>query len=179
IRCLLSPATRLFLVPFGKEQDEQIRDFTAYSVGTIRLQPDGWFFTSPFINFADKLYDFKFKPSDTVVMTYPKCGTTWTQEIIWTMKNNPDLNHPMADVSINTRSPFLDSDFLLIGSQLPEMDIGNPMCEGFAKFCPGKKVEDGIFLQIAEACPDPRTIKTHLPFSLLAKDLVDTCKIIY
>ncbi|MCL4145461.1 UNVERIFIED_CONTAM: hypothetical protein GTU68_024105 [Idotea baltica] len=36
-----------------------------------------------------------------------------------------------------------------------------------------------MFLQFTEACRDPRTIKTHLPFSLLAKDLLDTCKVVY
>ncbi|MCL4133295.1 UNVERIFIED_CONTAM: hypothetical protein GTU68_056904 [Idotea baltica] len=124
-----------------KEQDEQIRDFTAYSVGTIRLQPDGWFFTSPFINFADKLHDFKFRPSDTLVMTYPKCGTTWTQEIIWTLKNNSDLKHSMANLPVNLRSPSVDMDLPAFhGSKCQRLEPGNNLYEAWLRFCPGRKV---------------------------------------
>lgn len=50
----------------------------------------------------------QFRASDVLVMTYPKCGTTWTQEIVWTMRNNPDLNHPKTCVPINDRSPFIE-----------------------------------------------------------------------
>ncbi|KAB7497970.1 hypothetical protein Anas_03173 [Armadillidium nasatum] len=65
-----------------EEAQKQYEQFKAYKTGTIRLDPDGWFLTTSFISFGDKYYDFKFKPSDVVIMTYPKCGTTWTQEVV-------------------------------------------------------------------------------------------------
>ncbi|RXG58593.1 Sulfotransferase 1C4 [Armadillidium vulgare] len=60
-----------------EEAKKQCEQFLGYRTGTIRLDPDGWFFTTPFLSFGDKYYDFKFKPSDVVIMTYPKCGTTF------------------------------------------------------------------------------------------------------
>lgn len=35
----------------------------------------------------------------------------------------------------------------------------------------------GITLQLTSLTPDPRTIKTHLPFSLLTPHLLDTTKV--
>lgn len=50
----------------------------------------------------------QFKPSDIVIMTYPKCGTTWTQEIIWTLLKNPNLDNSDANLPIFVRSPFIE-----------------------------------------------------------------------
>ncbi|KAB7504381.1 hypothetical protein Anas_10895 [Armadillidium nasatum] len=72
-----------------EEAEKQYQHFRGFRTGTIRLDPDGWFFKTPFIIFADKYYDFKFKPSDVVIMTYPKSGTTWTQEIVIYMARDP------------------------------------------------------------------------------------------
>ncbi|XP_069185385.1 sulfotransferase 1C4 isoform X2 [Procambarus clarkii] len=112
-------------------------------------------------------------------MTWPKCGTTWMQEIVWTMRNNPDLDHPLASQSVMARSPFLDYDMLAFSKNVPPIDDGHPVIEAFKEKCPGKDPKDGIMLQLSEALPDPRTIKTHLPFSLLTPDLLDTAKVVY
>lgn len=53
----------------------------------------------------------------------------------------------------------------------------NMFTEVFLQMCPGKNPADGMHLQIAEFISDPRTIKTHLPFSLLPPSLLDTTKV--
>jgi hypothetical protein len=59
-------------------------------------------------NFTERTDVLQFRPDDVVVMTYPKCGTTWSQEIVWNMRNNPDLDNPDADDALFVRSPHLE-----------------------------------------------------------------------
>lgn len=54
-----------------------------------------------------------------------------------------------------------------------------PLGKDFMEMCPGKDPYDGMMLQLAETLPDPRTIKLHLPFSLLAPSLLHTVKVSY
>lgn len=44
---------------------------------------------------------------DIWVVTYPKCGTTWTQEMIWMLGNNLDYTTSLS-VKLNDRFPFLE-----------------------------------------------------------------------
>lgn len=44
---------------------------------------------------------------DIWVVTYPKCGTTWTQEMIWMLGNNLDYATSLS-VKLNDRFPFLE-----------------------------------------------------------------------
>ncbi|XP_071514793.1 sulfotransferase 1C4-like [Panulirus ornatus] len=163
----------------GEELERQERDFQGYTNGMVRLNPGRWLFPADYTSFADKLYRFKFRKSDVVVMTWPKCGTTWMQEIVWTMKNNPDLNNPEAKIPTRRRVHFLDFDMLTSSKNIPSYE-NNPACmAAFRKVYPNGNIKDGVMLQLVEATPDPRTIKTHLPFSLLSPDLLDTAKVVY
>ncbi|KAK7076217.1 Sulfotransferase (sult) [Halocaridina rubra] len=93
----------------GEELARQEKDFTGYvDLGMVRFQPGRWLFPSSFTRFADKIYNFKVKPNDVYIVTWPKCGTTWTQEIVWTMRNNPNLDNPLAKAPVNARVPFLE-----------------------------------------------------------------------
>jgi len=44
---------------------------------------------------------------DIWVVTYPKCGTTWTQEMIWMIGYNLDYETSLS-VKLNDRFPFLE-----------------------------------------------------------------------
>lgn len=167
------------LVLEGNEAENQKSNWKGYTNGLVRLQPGRWLYPADYTKFADKLFNFQFKSNDVVIMTWPKCGTTWMQEIAWTMRNSPDLNHPDKDMSINNRVPFLDTDMFLESSLLPAPDPESAVSKDFQKRCPGKNPADGFFLQLSEALPEPRTIKTHLPLSLFAPSLLKTAKVIY
>lgn len=160
------------------EMKRILKDFEGFSKGLVRLSPGGWVLPAPYTKFADKIYNTKFRASDVVIMTYPKCGTTWTQEVVWTMRNNPNLDHPKASLPVNVRSPFIDSDMLM---ETGRADTGQPTFheEMLKKVVPDADPKEGIALQLTAHIPDPRTIKTHLPFSLMTPDLLETAKVIY
>ncbi|RUS81151.1 hypothetical protein EGW08_011092 [Elysia chlorotica] len=87
----------------------------------------------------DAVRDFQVKSDDVFLVTYPKAGTTWMQEIVWLLLN--DANFSLAASSpVYMRSPFLEfKDDTL-------QEVG---------------------LDIANALPSPRVIKTHLPKKLM------------
>ncbi|XP_068242959.1 sulfotransferase 1C4-like [Palaemon carinicauda] len=164
----------------GHEREKQLKDFQGYTNGLIRLMPGRWLFPTRFQKVADRIYNFQHKKSDVVVMTWPKCGTTWTQEIVWTMMNSPNLDHPDAKSPILARSPFIEMDMFfpeLKPGELPPSE--DPFYVAFKKVCGNKNPADGMHVQLAEDVADPRLIKTHLPFSLMPPALLDTCKVVY
>ena len=69
-------------------------------------------------------------PGDIFVASYPKCGTTWTQYIVYLLLN--DARPLTAGQSINDVFPHLE-------------EMGQ---------------------EVVRALPEPRLIKTHLPFAL-------------
>ena len=86
-----------------------------------------------FLDHAELVYNMKVREDDVWVVTYPKCGTTWTQEILWNIVNGVQverIKEPLFD-----RSPFID---------MPMID--------------GEKDPSEFFAQIDEM-PSPRVIK--------------------
>lgn len=47
----------------------------------------------------------------------------------------------------------------------------------FKELCPGKRKEDGIFLQQAEVAPSPRILKSNFALSLHSPDILDKAKV--
>ncbi|MGB3511301.1 MAG: sulfotransferase domain-containing protein [Microcoleaceae cyanobacterium] len=49
---------------------------------------------------------YQAQPTDTFIVTYPKCGTTWTQHILWMLSHNGE---PLPlDKNINLEVPHLE-----------------------------------------------------------------------
>ena len=96
----------------------------------------------------------KVRPSDIWVVSFPKCGTTLTQELVWQVAHGLDLEG--GKVELMQRFPFLEGDTL-------------------------RDNADNVTLPSLETAPaqDQRFIKTHLPLSLLPPDLLTTAKVVY
>lgn len=62
--------------------------------------------TPRYKNFADKIKNFTIKSDDTWLVSFPKTGTTWTQEMIWLISN--DLDFKGAEQLLDERFPFLE-----------------------------------------------------------------------
>jgi len=138
-------------------------DFPNYSEGLVRGDP-GRFVLTP--KYADSVNDFLNVPlraDDVWVVTFPKSGTTWTQEMVWLIAH--DFDTVAGKQPLTQRSPFLESSSLMQGDS---------------------DDEDGGFLESKlgalkhlAAMTSPRVIKSHLPLYLLPPSLVDTCKVVY
>ncbi|XP_040831600.1 sulfotransferase 1C4 isoform X1 [Ochotona curzoniae] len=125
------------------KSDETPRITVDYVEGI--LQP------TPTCDIWDQIWKFQAKPDDLLISTYPKAGTTWTQEIV-------DLIQNEGDVEISKRAPT-HIRFPFIEWIIPSVGCG---------------------LEQAKAMPSPRVLKTHLPISLLPPSfLEEKCKVIY
>ncbi|KAF5892119.1 sulfotransferase 1C1-like [Clarias magur] len=91
-------------------------------------------------------------PSDLLIATYPKAGTTWVQEIV-------DLLLHSGDAEICRRAPT--------PVRIPFLEITSP-----------HPVPSG--LDFIKAMKPPRFIKTHLPIQLVPEGFWENkCKVIY
>uniref|UniRef100_A0A1B0DMR6 Sulfotransferase domain-containing protein n=1 Tax=Phlebotomus papatasi TaxID=29031 RepID=A0A1B0DMR6_PHLPP len=78
---------------------------------------DPCFMPSFYEEIAQRVVDFTVRPDDVWIVTYPKCGTTWTQEMIWQICHN--LDYEGSKKPLHERFPFLDPSPRFIKSHLP------------------------------------------------------------
>jgi sulfotransferase len=57
--------------------------------------------------FAERIKKMEVYDDDVWIVTFPKCGTTWTQEMVWLVNNNLDYG-TASKVNLNDRYPFLE-----------------------------------------------------------------------
>ncbi len=140
-------------------------DQISVDVDMVRSVPGDFYMPRTFANGDhERVHDFKFRPDDVVVMTYPKCGTTWTQEMAWQL-THPGGHDTEADLSM--RAPFLESGCL------PATVFAHDGGELFLETLPLHSRDP---IAYTEQLASPRVIKTHLWFDFLPQNLLDTCK---
>ncbi|EFX84144.1 hypothetical protein DAPPUDRAFT_301389 [Daphnia pulex] len=93
------------LVP-GTTGDQFQKDFPAYADGLVCSSPGGYVALPEYPKKAETVYNLKPRADDVYVLTFPKCGTTWMQELVWLVVN--DCNFEKAKAPLNIRSPFLE-----------------------------------------------------------------------
>ena len=89
----------------------------------VRFLPSKFVMTRPFIDLIDRIAQMEVREDDIWVVTYPKCGTTWTQEMVWQIVNNVDMEG--GKVPLFGRSPFIE-----FGTILPKDGSPPPFPEG-------------------------------------------------
>ncbi|XP_018321161.1 amine sulfotransferase [Agrilus planipennis] len=118
---------------------------------------------------AEDIENLEVYDDDVWVCSFPKTGTTWTQEIVWLLCNN--LDYEGAKENIGSRFPFLDFSFLF--------DYRDNMIKN-SEFQPLDFQIDS--LKYVAELKRPRLIKTHLPYFLLPRQIregIKKPKIIY
>ncbi|KAH9491790.1 Sulfotransferase 1C4 [Bulinus truncatus] len=93
----------------------------------------------------DRVKTFQVRQEDVFLVTYPKAGTTWLQEITWLLMHDGDFGGAKA-TPVYMRSPFLEFKDLTL------KEVG---------------------LDIAGSSPSPRVIKTHLPLKLAPREIIE------
>lgn len=138
-------------------------------VNDVIRYENGVVMSRKFTTIADKIYNFPLRESDIWIVSYPKSGTTWAQEMVWMLVN--DVNKKTANVPQFVRSPYLEMNMFWTTEFFQSQDI---------------KIEDETLVKALE---DPidyakqmtgrRVIKTHLPKEFLPPGLIEKCKVIY
>ncbi|KAK9884601.1 hypothetical protein WA026_007441 [Henosepilachna vigintioctopunctata] len=121
-------------------------------------------------------YNLKVRPSDVWIVTFPRSGTTVTQEMVWLLANDLDFE-TASNIRITRRSPFLEACCSLHPEFCAELLKEN---EDSQENCRVIKMLSESICTIIDAMQDRRIIKTHLPLSLLPKNLLTAgCKVVY
>ena len=80
---------------------------TGIKEGFVRFQPSGQVLPRCYINFEKQIKDLDVKSDDVWISSFPKAGTTWTQEMVWNILHNFDFETARAK-SLEERVPFLE-----------------------------------------------------------------------
>lgn len=110
------------------------------------------FMPAKYATIANEIANFEVRPDDIWIVTYPKCGTTWTQEMVRLLHSDLDYDQA-ANQCIEDRFAFIEA--VCIFDQTGEI-----LNESEFSFCSVKR---------AASLPSPRFIKSHLPIELLPR----------
>lgn len=73
----------------------------------VQVGPKKYTFPGKYAEEGRQFYNFKVRPDDVWVVTFPRSGTTFTQEMAWLLLN--DFNYSKAKkVPLLERFPFLE-----------------------------------------------------------------------
>ncbi|XP_049855499.1 sulfotransferase 1C4 isoform X1 [Schistocerca gregaria] len=153
-----------------------LEDFTGERTGFVQVGDDQWFFPSKYASEGVNFYNFSVRKDDTWVVTFPRSGTTWTQELVWLIANDLDYN-TATKIPLVDRFPFLEFSVFVhdeVKKELLNQSEGDPVKQALIE----KLSKPGY--EVLSEMPSPRFIKTHFPFSLLPQNLLEEgCKVIY
>uniref|UniRef100_A0A7M5X716 Sulfotransferase domain-containing protein n=1 Tax=Clytia hemisphaerica TaxID=252671 RepID=A0A7M5X716_9CNID len=98
------------------------------------ILPYGMISTARYPKFHEGLQNFEVFEDDVFVVTHPKAGTRWMQELVWRLRNDINLTSNTKDALVE-RVPFLD----LVSTT----------------------EEGSTWLETVAKTPQPRTFKSH------------------
>ncbi|KAJ9583707.1 hypothetical protein L9F63_021952, partial [Diploptera punctata] len=79
-----------------------------YPAASVRINPSGCAHTDLYRQHAERFRDFQIRENDVWIASYPKCGTTWTQEMVWLIGNDLDFDKARK-LPLNERVPFFEA----------------------------------------------------------------------
>ncbi|GJQ85441.1 hypothetical protein Trydic_g23866 [Trypoxylus dichotomus] len=156
--------------------EELLNDFTGERSYFVQVGPKKYFFPSGYEHEAEKFYNFQIRSDDIWICTFPRSGTTWTQEMVWLIANDLDFE-TAKEINLNERCPFLEFSSFVHPEVKAEFLNENSYCSIRSKLVEEVTRKEWLNLRLRKS---RRIIKSHLPFSLLPPNLLDYgCKVIY
>ncbi|XP_062536360.1 luciferin sulfotransferase [Armigeres subalbatus] len=152
-----------------------LKDFHGEKTGFVQVGDDKWFFPSQYQNAAEHFYNFQARSDDVWIATYPRSGTTWTQEMVWLICNNLDFQAARSE-PLTKRFPFFEFHIFMHGEMKKQFLMENEDSTN------KQFIEDASkpAYEFLESAKTRRFIKTHFPFSLLPPSIFKTgSKVIY
>ncbi|XP_030382070.1 sulfotransferase 1C4 [Scaptodrosophila lebanonensis] len=162
----------------GATNAELLQYFHGERDGFVQVGPERYFFPGKYRAEAENYYNFEARPDDIWIVTVPRSGTTWTQELIWLVAN--DLNFEQAKHRpLTERFPFFEFPLFMHAAVKAELLAENKQSTFAQEFI--EQISRPGYQTLAELPHNQRRfIKTHFPFSLLPPSVMENkCKIIY
>ncbi|XP_053975783.1 luciferin sulfotransferase [Hylaeus volcanicus] len=118
----------------------------------LRVEPSHCLLPPHFVFYGTRIRDMEIYEDDVWIVSYPRTGSHWAQEMVWCIGNNFDLE--TAKTLLVVRNPLLEASCLMVSGDYVEW---------FAKL--GDSVEN------VTKMPPTRYIKSHLPLELLPQQI--------
>ena len=126
----------------------------------VRTDPGNVTLPAGYDKFKDGFKNWKVRPDDIYILSFPKSGTTWTQELVWLVENCYNFQGAKS-VSLEERFPFME--WMVLVDCLEEARA---------------RTIQGAFFESMEAMASPRFLKSHLHLRLLPDELLDKCRVV-
>ena len=134
----------------------------AFQRGFVNIMPYKSIFPKSFLSYEKPIRDFEVRDDDIYVVTFPKCGTTWTQEMVWNICNGCDVEKAKS-IPLVKRSPFIEISGLL------KDNLISSMSEEAKKAMP--EAADSVNNASNMPRNEPRLLKTHLSYDMLPEQV--------
>ena len=134
----------------------------AFDKGQTFIRTIPGYMTVPlaFEKFQHRLKNWKVRQDDVYILSFPKNGATWIQELVWLVLNDCNFKEATA-TPLDNRFPFLDVPVLTDyrRDELPSL-------------------KQGDYLKTVDEMPSPRLMKSHFRLCLLPDDLLEKSKVV-
>lgn len=170
---------------------EPVDDIIRTKLNTIFPHPDTFIISKPFDiilpsaypYISEKIKTFTVRKEDIWLISYPRSGSTWLQEMVWLLGNNLDYEKTKELQQI--RSPLLELSAVLANDHQSFLMLSefyfkfcicltskancNNMYPIIFKFNFRENIGDSV--DFIDNRPSPRYIKTHIDLDMLPKQI--------
>ena len=148
--------------PLSDEENARMRllfdSVEKYGQRFGKTKPGNYTVFASYEKHKDRIKNWEFKPDDVCLAVFPKCGTNWMLDTLTLLRSDCDFEKAQGEFE-SDGLVVLDIPFLFDSLKQDGVPV------------------DKIFASMEKAS-SPRLIITHLPFSLLPENMINTCKVV-